>query len=124
MDPFVRINRFLEADAHGALQEQQRFTPDGAPLDEASADRVTWIGFQSHASFPEEQTTIGEERIELPAGAFECWRYTVRDGASVSDFWFAKELPGMPVRMEQRDAGALVFRMVMLENVPGATLAG
>ena len=111
------------ADAEGALQEAQRFTLNGRPLDEASADRVTWLGFQSHASFPEARTSIGEERIEIPAGSFECWRYTVTDEDEVRRFWFARDLPGMPVRMEQEEGGRIVFRMVVLENVPGATLA-
>jgi hypothetical protein len=120
--PFIRVNRFLEADEEGALQQAQRFALDGTPLDEPEAQRVTWLGFQSHASFPEAQTTIGEETIELPAGTFACWRYVVREGASEQHFWFAKALAGMPVRMESWEDGALTFAMAMLENVPGATL--
>jgi hypothetical protein len=122
--PFIRVNRFLEADADGALQEAQRFALDGTPLDEPAAERVTWLGFQSHASYPEAQTTISVETIELPAGTFACWCYCVRDGDSEDRFWFAKELPGMPVRMESREGGRLTFAMVMLENRPGATLGG
>lgn len=122
--PFIRVNRFLEADAEGALQEAQRFAIDGTPLDEGERHRVSWLGFQEHASYPETQTTISEETIDLPAGSFACWCYTVRDGNDERRFWFARELPGMPIQMEEREGGALTFRMVMLDNVPGATLAG
>lgn len=121
-EPFIRVNRFLEADADGALQEAQRFALDGTPLEPASAQRVRWVGFQEHASFPQARTTIGEETIELPSGTFECWRYAVRDDEAERLFWFAKSLPGMPVRMEERREGQLSFRMLMLENIPGGTL--
>lgn len=121
-EPFIRVNRFLEADDDGALQEAQRLALDGTPLDEVDVRRVTWLGFQSHASFPLAATTISEETIELPAGTFDCWCYLVRDGASEQRFWFARELPGMPVRTEEREGGAVTFAMTMLENVPGATL--
>lgn len=121
---FERVNRFVEADLDGALQETQRFSLDGAPLDEPIRQRATWLGFQEHASFPERLTTISEESIELPAGRFDCWLYQVRDGGDERRFWFARDLPGMPIRMEEHEDGVLTFRMVMLENVPGATLAG
>jgi hypothetical protein len=124
VEPFIRVNRFLEADAEGALQEAQRFALDGKPLEPASVQRVTWIGFQEHASFPEAATTIDIATIDLPGGSYACWRYVVREGDGERSLWFAKSLPGMPVRMEEREGDALTFRMVMLENIPGATLDG
>ena len=120
--PFIRVNRFLEADAEGALQQAQRLALDGTPLDEPDVQRVTWLAFQSHASYPEARTTISDETIELPAGDFACWRYVVRDGDSEQRFWFAKALPGMPVQVESWEDGVRTFSMAMLENVPGATL--
>ncbi len=123
-EPFIRVNRFLEADAEGALQEARRFSLSGTPLEPASVQRVTWIGFQEHASFPEEATTIETGTVDLPGGSYPCWHYLVREGDTERSFWFAKSLPGMPVRMEEREGGALTFRMLMLENIPGATLDG
>lgn len=120
-EPFIRVNRFLETDADGAVQEHQRFALDGTPLDEATTQRVTWRGFQSHASFPAAATVIDEADVEIPAGRFACRRYTVSGDGGVTQFWFAAELPGMPVQVEERGSdGELRFRMVMLENLPGA----
>jgi hypothetical protein len=34
-------------------------------------------------------------------------------------FWFAKAAPGMPLKLEEREAGELVYISTALENVPG-----
>ncbi len=47
-------------------------------------------------------------------GTFECLLYTVDDGRSVARFWFARDLPGMPIVMETEVGGTVVFRMTML----------
>ena len=66
---------------------------------------MTWRDLQSHASFPTDATTIEPERIETPMGELDCLRYTVRDGATEKVFWFATDLPGMPVRSVTRSDG-------------------
>lgn len=116
---FVRVIRFIEGDAEGALQESQRFTMAGEPIDQAIRERTKWSDFQSHASFPAEATTIQEDRVETPAGTFDCLRYDVHRGDGLETFWFAVELPGMPVKVETREEGKVTFAMTMTENVTG-----
>lgn len=117
--PFMRVTRFVSGDAEGAVQEAQRFSVDGEPLDEPSQGRTTWAGFQSHASFPADATTIDRETITIPAGTFECHRYTVRTDNAIDTFWFATTLPGMPVKMVSERDGETTFTMTMLENTVG-----
>ena len=118
-DPYVKVTRFVSGDAEGAEQESWTETPDGEPLTEPERRRTTWLGFQRHASMPAATTDIAEERIEIPAGRFDCLRYTRREGDSVSTFWFARSAPGMPLRFEERVAGEIVFSSTALEDVRG-----
>ena len=114
--PFQRVSRFVEADAAGALLERSRLSADGEPLGESDVNRVTWRDLQAHASFPAEHTTIEPERIETAIGELDCLRYTVRDGATEEVFWFAKELPGMPIQYLTREAGQIVTTVSVVDN--------
>jgi hypothetical protein len=99
-------------------------TDDGCTLEiSGSATRrvpATWKGFQAHASFPDSQTRISRETIEVPAGRYHCMHYTVTGPAgakdNVTDLWFAHELPGPPVLREVRESGQVVSRMVLVEH--------
>lgn len=97
--PFHRVSRFVECDEAGATMERSRLSLDGSPLAEPEVDRVTWRDLQAHASFAADDTTIESERIETAIGELDCLRYTVRDGATEEVFWFAKDMPGMPIQM-------------------------
>jgi hypothetical protein len=119
-EPYVHVTRFVSVDAEGAEQESWTETPDGARLTEPKRRRSTWLDFQGHASMPAATTTIEEETIEIPAGRFECLRYTRLEADSVSTFWFAKSAPGMPLKFDERtNDGELVYSSTALENVPG-----
>jgi len=117
--PVVRVTRFASADAAGAEQDLWQETLDGARLTATERRRSTWLDFQGHASFPADTTEIDEEEIDIPAGRFECLRYTNRDGGAVRTFWFARSAPGMPLRFEEREDGILVYSSTAVENVPG-----
>ena len=114
--PSLRVNRFVGCDESGATLERSRLSLDGAPLAEPEADRVTWRDLQAHASFAADRTTIESERIRTAIGELDCLRYTVRDGATEEVFWFAKALPGMPVRYLTRTDGRVVTTASVLEN--------
>jgi hypothetical protein len=119
-EPYVGVTRFVSTDDEGAEQESWRETPDGDRLTEPQRRRSTWLEFQGHASMPAATTEIAEERIEIPAGRFDCLRYTRTDGDEVSTFWFAKVAPGMPLKFEQRTNGELVYSSTAIENsTPG-----
>lgn len=117
--PYDRMTTYVECDDSGATIERSALAPDGSMLGDADVDRVTWLDLQSHASFPADDTTIEPERIETPLGGLDCLRYTVRDGASEKVLWFAKDLPGMPVRFLTRTGGQVVMTVTVVEsNVP------
>ena len=118
--PFDRVSRFVECDDAGATMERSRLSLDGSPLAPPQVDRVTWRDLQAHASFPGDDTTIEPERIETALGELDCLRYTVRDGATVEVFWFAKGLPGMPIQTLTRADGQVVTTVSVLDNTSSA----
>src|SRR6266550_4810675 len=75
-EPYVQVTRFVSGDAEGAEQESWTETPDGDRLTETRRRRSTWLDFQGHASMPVATTEIVEEGIEIPAGRYDCLRYT------------------------------------------------
>jgi hypothetical protein len=95
--------------------ERARLSLDGAPLGEPQVGRVTWLDLQTHASFPADATTIESEVIDTAIGELDCLRYTVRDGSTEEVFWFAKDLPGMPVQQLTRTDGKVVTTVSVLE---------
>ena len=112
----TRIIRFLDGDEHGGSQEFLNIDADGASLGPASTARSTWLEFQSHASFPSDRTAVTREQLETPIGSLMCLRYTVANNDAVDTFWFAEQLPGMPVAFTKRVDGELVSRVTMISN--------
>jgi len=115
-DPVVRVSRYVETDANGAVQESWMEDPDGRRLSDPERERSTWLELQEHASFPRASTERTEEELEIPAGRFACMRYTRTDPDAVWRFWFARALPGQPVRYEREAAGEIVFSVTLIEN--------
>lgn len=114
--PTFRRIVFTEIEGETSVQELQATDADGTPLGEASPGRSTWLDLQRHASQPAEATTVDEVRLALPFADLDCWRYTVRTPDAELRFWFAKELPGMPVQVEHWVDGALAARSLMIAN--------
>lgn len=102
----VRTTTYLSADAEGGEFESRVLGPDGAVV-ETGVARASWAELQSHAAFPADRTTLEEQRLELPTGLADCLLCTVRDGDAVRRFWFDTARPGMPVRVESEEAGAV-----------------
>jgi hypothetical protein len=119
--PYVDRWEFISGDLETA--ERTRWTEelDGTVRGEPEVIRSTWVGFQSHASYPQERTTIATDSVITPAGVFDCWVYTLtNDDGSTTRASFAKGLPGPPVLLETAARGEVVFRMVLLETIePG-----
>lgn len=113
---YHRVSRYVECDQAGALLERSRLSLDGERLGEPELDRVTWLDLQTHASFPVEATTIEPERIETEIGELDCLRYTVRDGADERVFWFARDMPGMPLRTQASTNGQVVTATSVVER--------
>ncbi|MEM7244681.1 MAG: hypothetical protein AAF533_05025 [Acidobacteriota bacterium] len=117
----LQTTDFSAGDAEGVTVSATARLADGTPMGEPQESRSAWKALQGHASFPAEVTRITPtDALESGLGvSLPGWIYEVRgeDGGTMR-FSFASDLPGPPVKLEQRDAsGALTMSMVMVESV-------
>ncbi len=102
----------------GAKTGEASFTKldlDGETVAGPGRTEMEWRDLQKHASYPGDVTTIEETTVEVGAGEFAVWLYTVRRDDLVERVWFAKDLPGPPVlKIDERD-GAEESRMELIE---------
>ncbi|HEX5135633.1 MAG TPA: hypothetical protein VFY93_01550 [Planctomycetota bacterium] len=120
--PLTHTMTFLKGDREGVDMEFTTKTEDGKVAEPVKRHQ-TWKDLQAHASFPEGDTKLSEEAVEVPAGKFECVLYTVHrggDDAPTLRLWFAKKLPGPPVKMTTEQTGKVVSSMTLLEHKDGA----
>ena len=114
--------RFAEGDEEGAWIEDTPLDESGQVAGPVERERSTWLELQEHAAFPAEHTTI--DRVELlgPLAQRRCLRYTVRRGEATLVFWFAVDLPGMPIRVERSEGGVTrtTLEVVSVSGVPTA----
>ena len=89
---------FAKTDQETALLINQQVGEDGHPLGGASELVATWDELQAHASFPAINTTISEVEVATPIGQMHCLLYEVTDGPTTKRLWFAKSLPGLPIK--------------------------
>jgi len=108
--PFERKMTFVSVDAGGATiaetgQPQQRFT---------------WEELRKHAEFPAATVQTHDERVTVPAGTFECVAYVLhREGEEETTFYFAKTMPGAPVKYVVNVSGHLELTTTLVEHRPG-----
>ena len=115
-EPFVRVQRYVWTNERSATTERWRETVDGARVGRVEDRDTTWRQLQANASFPADQTAIEADTIETPLGIMDCLRYTVREGETVKRLWFARHLPGQPVKVEVKEEGRLVSIVTMIAN--------
>jgi hypothetical protein len=111
----VQTTTFVKCDEKGAEMEFVA-TDESGKEEGRRSGTAAWTDLQAHASFPEKATKITEETIEVPAGKFDCLLYTVTEKDGVRRMWFAKKLPGPPVKMTKEAEGKVVFSMTLLEH--------
>ena len=99
-------SRYLTADDEGGEIETTVYAADGS-VAEREVDRVSWAELQGHAAFPADRTTIEPVRLDTPMGPADCLLYTVLEDGVTTRFWFATGRPGMPVRVETEQSGAV-----------------
>jgi hypothetical protein len=124
MDQVVTVTHtFAKCDEEGADVELTVTNEEGKELGKQTK-RSSWKEMQEHASFPEPDTKITEETVEVPAGKFECLLYTVvQDTAGKrirKSMHFAKKLPGPPVKMVFEMDGKVQFTMTLVERKAAA----
>lgn len=113
----VRVMSFVRSDEAGADVESLSLDETGHAMGDKETSRATWEELRAHASFPRAATTIGDETVTVPAGTFDCRVYKVTRGDRVMTFWFAKSLPGPPVRMTVAAAGSVVETRVLVRHL-------
>jgi len=112
LKPVVQIVSFLESEdpAMARFSSRQESTT-GELVSDDGITEIGWRKLQAHASFPENVTTITEAKLPLNGKTYDCWKYVIRnivpnhDGSNlnvvVMTMWFAKDMPGPPVKMTQ-----------------------
>lgn len=124
MEPFLQTFHFLYADEFGASFEVAMTDLEGNGKGQAQRLQSRWTDFQSHAAWPAEATTITEESVEVPAGSYPCFRYRVereKDGKPhVVEAWFARAVPGPPVKLIETLDGQVRQTMTLVEHVDGS----
>jgi hypothetical protein len=115
-EPFVRVQRYVWTNERGATTERWRETVDGTRFGNVEDRDTSWRQLQARGSFPADQTTVEPDTIETPLGVIDCLRYTVSDGETVKRLWFARHLPGIPVKVVVEEDGRVVSTVTMIAN--------
>jgi hypothetical protein len=115
----LRTTRFVRGDEQQVVMEATTTLEDGTPAGPPQEVQSAWTELRDHARFPAAMTTRSRATCEVPAGAFDCWLYTVdrsgEDGAVVDRLYFAPAHPGPPVLFETERDGRVVMRMELVE---------
>ena len=90
--------------------------PAGKPLGEPIEASATWWELRNHGATPADATEVRQERIEVPAGEFDCWLYAVTTDGGQLRMWFDQASAGSPVLMTETSEGIEVRRMELLET--------
>lgn len=99
----LRRAHFATATDEGADLVFETLAEDGHALEPAQKSHARWTDLESHGRFPADALHVTSGSVTVPAGTFDAWIYEVAtpDG-HVAVFWFAKDLPGAPVRIVER----------------------
>ncbi|WP_426625634.1 hypothetical protein ACPPVW_06135 [Leifsonia sp. McL0607] len=113
--------RFASDDEEGAWIEDTPLDENGEAAGPVERERSTWLELQEHAAFPAQSATIDSAELTGPLGTLPCLRYAVRRGEAVLVFWFATDLPGMPIRVERTEGGTtrVTLEVVSVSGLPG-----
>lgn len=114
---------FHDVSDAGASFDAVNLDAQRTPLGPPQSQPVTWDELESHARYPAAHTRIEVASVEVPAGRFDCKLYVVEEqteaGPKQTRAWFAKALPGAPVRHEVRVAGEITSTMVLVAHEAG-----
>lgn len=95
--------------------------PDGTANSNPRLSRPTWQELAAHGDISAEhrrRTTT----IDTILGPMEVWEYEIgySDPGDVSRLYFAKDMPGAPIRYEQFENGQMIVSMTLKEFFGGA----
>jgi len=108
----------LAADEQGVEIEFAVLDDAGNPAGQPMTRRSSWEELRDHAAFPADRASRAEATRRTPLGLLDGWIYTFADDSTgtVTEFFFARELPGAPVYLRTRRDEALVLELVQVER--------
>lgn len=109
------------ADDEGCTIAALSCDGEGRVVSDEGETRTTWVELMSHAVFPTDRTIRTDASVDVAAGHFDTWLYTVRDDApdgspEVAYYHFDRTLPGPPVLMIIEQGGEEVRRMELVDR--------
>lgn len=112
---------FTAVDQLGCTIESAHTDETGKVVGIPTVSHSTWQDLVKHASYPRETTEISDAPVETPAGSFDCLLYRVEEstpeGPMVTRAYFAKDMPGAPVKLVVEIAGELVSNMELVSYI-------
>ncbi|MGO8995423.1 MAG: hypothetical protein ACLQVI_19095 [Polyangiaceae bacterium] len=114
--PRVESWAFTPVDNDTVSIATTAFDLAGNPIGSPTHQTAKWTELHEHAHFPSAATTISNESLSTSAGTFDVMRYVVTQGDEVRTYWFARTLPGPPVKVEVVKGGQTVSTMLMQAN--------
>jgi hypothetical protein len=108
----------VTADEEGAEIEYASLDAEGNVVGDPRVERTTWTALRDHASFPVDQASREEVTRTTELGELTGWLYTVKDleAGTVTEFFFAKDLPGAPVDFRMKAADLVVMELRQVER--------
>ena len=110
--PELQVVEYTKVTPTGFAFVAKRLTTDGQLIGESRSSEGTWDALVGHATYPASDTVITEATIDTAIGKMNCILYTVTtetdNGHQVTRAYFARELPGAPVRHEVHVNGVRV----------------
>ena len=109
--PQLQVSEYLTVDELGASFRTLQGLPEELKITRQVIN--TWGEIAAFSSYPLEGTTIEKTTVEVPAGTFDAILYTTHTGAGqpVIQAWFAKDMPGPPVKAVHHKLGEQFFSL-------------
>ena len=108
--------RFVAVDKENATFERHTLDAEGKSASMDGTSTESWASLRDHAAFPAEYTTQSLSEVNVPFGSFPALHYLVEDPEKDSEtrYWFSRQHPGPPLKVEVLSRGKRVFLMEML----------
>ena len=102
----------------GAEIEYVSLDEEGQATGEPRVEPTTWTALRDHATFPAANASRESATRDTALGTLKGWIYTVTDPdqGTVTEFFFAEELPGAPVEFRMLADDEVVMEMLQVER--------
>ena len=101
----------VDADPEGAEIQYQELDDQGQPVAPPQRSRSSWAELRDHARFPTADARRERVTRATALGELDGWLYQVHEPKqeTMTDFFFADELPGAPVWFESSSGGQVIL---------------